>query len=157
MKKILESLKNLTPQQKIEFLQSKIENKKNKKSKKRILALIKEAKQEQKLLEETIRNFQKVTPITEKKEEPLEAIVEEAVTSQTKKEEKPSQLYGAQPKPEDIYGLERLESKYLSNEERTKEKYQAEPSGFSMARFTEEERKKLKKQEEDISRRHYKV
>jgi len=155
MKKIFESLKNLTPQQKIEFLESALEKKKNKKYKKRILILIKKAKQEQQLLEDTIKNFQKITPISEKKEDLLEALVEQESTLQAKKEEKSAQPYRTQTKQEDTYGLERLEAKYQSPEERTKEKYQSEPQGFSMTRFTEEERKKLKKQEEDTSRRAY--
>ncbi len=145
MKDIEGSLKGLTPHQKIKFLEGKLEKEKGKKARKEILTLIGGAKQEQLLLEESIQSLEVKPPIQEK-EEPLESIVTKAPELEVKKEE---------VKSHDMYGMEKLETKYLTPENRDKEKYSSEPQGFSMQRFTEEERKKLKKQEEDVSRRQY--
>jgi len=144
MKKIQDSLKGLTPQQRLEFLETTLEKEKNNKNKKQILTLIKETKKEQTLLEETIRQFESRKPLEEEKAEPLETMVEEEVAAQiqTKKQEQPGQLYGLQPtqsKPEDMYGAEKIQTKYISPERRKDSEYKSQPEFPSGARLTREE------------------
>lgn len=145
IKTIEKTIKSLTPQQKIEILSSLLEKEKNKKNIAQIQTLIKEAIDEQDLIEKSIGELEERK---RPEEEPLESIVEEAPELQTQEERKNNNI-------QNLYGLERIESKYLSTEEREKERYHPEQSTFSMQKFTEEERKKLKKQEEDSSRRQY--
>lgn len=140
MENLTDQLRILTPQQKLEFLEPLLKKKKGK-EKKQILTLIKEVKQEQSLLEESIRSLEKKRPIHEDHpEEPLESIVEEEATTQAQKKEQPLQLYGSPVKPGDMYGTERLETKYLSSEEREKDKYKSQPEFPSGNILTSEER-----------------
>lgn len=143
MKNIQDRLKNLTPQQKLQFLEPLVRKKKGN-EKNQILTLIKEVEQEQTILEESIRKLESSRPREEHTEghpeEPLETIVEEEAASQAqKKEEKPSQLYGAPPTPQDIYGTEKIQTKYLSLEERKDKEYKSQPDFTPENRFSREE------------------
>lgn len=140
IKNLQKQLKNLAPQQKIDFLQELLKNKKGK-EKDQILTLIREAKQEQILLEESIRKFESRSRHEEHlPEEPLETIVEEEVAAQVQSKKEPTQLYGSPIKPEDIYGSEKLQTKYLSPEARKNSEYKSQPEFPNRNAFTQEER-----------------
>ena len=134
------SLKNLTPKQKLEFLNEKLNKEKNKEKKNEIKNLITIIKQEQALLRESIRQFESRRPPEtterrqeepqEKQAEPLEEIIEE--------EAPPPQ----ETKPTEIYGLGTPRDKYLSPDERKKDEYKFQPD-LSRDRFTLEEQQNL--------------
>ena len=158
IKKIQDSLRELTPQQKIEFLEASLSSKKNKKNKKQIISLITNAKEEQTRLEEGLRKIAQRKPKQEKPEEVLEEIVaEEASNLHLKKEEQKIQsLYGIssekQAKQQQTYGLNNIQEsvKYLSPEERKKEEYRFQPESLNASRYTQhqdfDETKKLEKE-----------
>ncbi len=142
MKKIKDLLKNLTPRQKLDVLEPLLKEKKGKENE-QILTLIEEIKDEQRLIEESIKLLESKKSQEKKEESPLENIVEqEVIQAQQKKEETPLQLYGTEKKPEEIYGLEKLETKYLSPEARKQQEYKSEPK-ISVDRLTLEEEQNL--------------
>ena len=123
MKNIQDTLKNLTPIQKLEILDKELEKAKSKKDKDQIKTLISGVKREQSVLEESLRQLE-TKKQEEPKEEHLEQIVEETAEEQPKgekKDTKPGDLYGVQSSNnvKALYGVEKLENKYLSIKIRT--------------------------------------
>ena len=156
LKKIQDSLLELTPQQKIEFLEEALDNEKNKDNKKQILKLIADAKEEQSTLEEGLRNIARQNPRQKEPEEDLEEIVaEEAVNLPEKKEDKSIfSLYGVSQEKQahQPYQVNNLQEsiKYLSPEERKKGEYKSQPESLNAPRFSSQqefdEAKKLEKE-----------
>lgn len=150
-------LKNLTSRQKLELLHKELTREKNSEDRKQILNLISAVKREQRLLRDSIKQFESKRPQEKKQEikeeeqevqaEPLEEIIEEE--SQNIQPQENNKI--------EMYGLEKANIEYLAPVERKKQQYQTEATTFSHERFTGEGRKKLKKQEEESHRRHYTV
>ena len=112
IEKIHDALKDLTPTRKLEFLHAIIEKEKNKKIKQQLFLLIQKVKQDQLLIEESIRDLEikKIQETIGKQKERLESLVqEEAIKVQQKAITQPLQLYGGEQKdPEKLYRGEEI-------------------------------------------------
>ena len=129
--KINEVLKNLTPQQKLEFLQPIHATEKNKKNKKQIFLLITKIKEEKSLLEHEILKLE-VKPFEKAQEEPLEQIVKEEAQqiSLEQKDRSLLRLYGiteSKEKMQSLYGIYNIGEnvKYAQGKEK---EYKSEPN-----------------------------
>ena len=142
IEKIKKQLKNLTPKQKLDFLNPLFEEEKDKEKKKELNLLIKKSQSEQLILDSEIKNFEQKIKISENKEQEissLENIIQESVEENPNlaKDQKPMELYGTENlKPNLLYGANNIEKNinYLSPQEREKEQYKAQPEALNVNR-----------------------
>ncbi len=134
LNKIKESLKELIPEQKIKILDSLQDEEKKKKE---VQELLKEAKEEQRRLESSLRNIAEI--VREKKQEqPLEQIVQQAQEEMPKKEQKSVKA---------IYGVEN-NVKYLPSADK---EYKSSPE-MRLTEVTHQERQNLINESERLEK-----
>ena len=141
MENINQVLKDLTPQQKITLLESLREEEPDEEKKYEWAHFLEEIKEEQQTIEKRANQPIQARLPEQSQEEALEVRVAE--TPENKEQKEKIQI--------DTYGLEKTHMKYTLQEER----YHREQRDFSAERFTEEERKKLKRNEEAPSQEKY--
>jgi len=148
--KIINSLRDLTPQKRLELLGPELQKEKTEKGKEQILLLIEEAKEEQRNIEENLIKLEKVTRV-EAEEPLLENIVQKEAREEEQNNQKQRQiqrLYGLEDrKPADLYGREDLK---FNEEDKQKSEYkQATEDRFTQEReqnFILDESKRLEKE-----------
>ena len=148
--KIINSLRDLTPQKRLELLGPELQKEKTEKGKEQILLLIEEAKEEQRNIEENLIKLEKVTRV-EAEEPLLENIVQKEAIEEEQNNQKQRQiqrLYGLEDrKPADLYGREDLK---FNEEDKQKSEYkQATEDRFTQEReqnFILDESKRLEKE-----------
>ena len=148
--KIINSLRDLTPQKRLELLGPELQKEKTEKGKEQILLLIEEAKEEQRSIEENLVKLEKVTRV-EAEEPLLENIVQKEAIEEEQNNQKQRQiqrLYGLEDrKPADLYGREDLK---FNEEDKQKSEYkQATEDRFTQEReqnFILDESKRLEKE-----------
>ncbi|MEK6953123.1 MAG: hypothetical protein AABX29_08990 [Nanoarchaeota archaeon] len=144
--KLISSISELAPQQKLEVLGREIKNEKTEKGKEQILLLIESAKKEQEDIEERLRE------VVKKPEQPLENIVSqekppEIEETQNKQErDRLLRIYGVEErKPHELYGVEHTKT---GQEEEKKSEYKLSHED----RFTQQREQNFISDEERLRR-----
>ena len=144
--KLISSISELTPQQKLEVLGRELKNEKTGKGKEQILLLIETAKKEQEDIEERLREVAKKP----EQEQPLENIVQEKnpeldEVNNNKEKERVLRIYGVEErKPQELYGMEH-----------TKESQEEKKSEYKLSnedRFTQQREQNFISEEERLKR-----
>ena len=155
IEKIEESIKELTPDEKLKIIEPLLKKEKDKKKKATLFKIITKIKEEQRLIEE---NLQRLVEKPKKEENPrahLETLVEEEAQKMPKEETK-LKPYGADIKPGRVYGIAQQEGPvYEQNKKNQPPQYTQKPVGLtseseqnlikSDSHRLQEDRKKYKK------------
>ncbi len=146
--KLITLLRDLTPQQKLELLNSELKKEKTKKGKEQILLIIETAKIEQEDIEDKLRELS--LKKQSKEEQPLENIVQKEAPPEeeqnSQKQVSIQRLYGIEEKkPQNIYGREELKFN-LEDKQKTEYKLASED------RFTREREQSFISEEERLKR-----